>query len=154
MATITLERLHFEVPINAPVQKVYTTMLHPEQYRQWTAAFNPTSQYRGTWEKGSTMHFIGTGKEGKEEGMVSIVRENIPNQFLSLEHLGMLKEGEEITEGTEVEGWAGALENYTFREVGEKTVVAVDLDSHPHFIDYFNRTWPQALEKLKQICEF
>jgi uncharacterized protein YndB with AHSA1/START domain len=153
MATLQLERLHFEIPINAPVQRVYSTMLDQQQYQQWTAAFNPSSHYKGTWETSSTMHFVGIDKDGNEEGMVSVVRENIPNKFLSVEHLGMLKGGKEITTGPEVEGWAGALENYTFRGEGGKTVVLVDMDAHPEFTAYFRETWPKALALLKQLCE-
>jgi len=85
--------------------------------------------------------------------MVSKIRENIPNKFLSIEHLGTLKGEEEITSGPEVESWAGALENYTFKSNNGNTVVEVDMDSNQEFKSYFMDTWPKALKKLKAICE-
>ena len=148
-----MEKLHFEILINAPVEKVYSAMLDEEHYQEWTAEFNPTSHFKGSWEKGSKILFIGSDESGKEGGMVARIKENIPNQFVSIEHIGLVQNGEEITSGKEVEGWAGALENYTFNEKNGKTVVSVDVDSSQEFKDFFSETWPKALQKLKEICE-
>lgn len=148
-----LEVLRFEATINAPVEKVYNTMLAEKTYREWTAEFNPTSRYRGSWEKGTKILFIGTDKDGIEGGMVSRVKENIPNKFLSIEHIGLLQGGKEITTGKEVEGWAGSLENYTFIATKSGTLLMVELDSNNDFKSYFEETWPKALSKLKTICE-
>ena len=61
--------------------------------------------------------------------------------------------GQEITSGPDVDGWAGSHENYTFTEKNGKTVVAVDVDTNQEYKDYFSDTWPRALGKLKEICE-
>jgi uncharacterized protein YndB with AHSA1/START domain len=148
-----LELLRFEATINTPVEKVYTTMLAENTYREWTAEFNPTSRYRGSWEKGSKILFIGTDKDGIEGGMVSRIKENIPNKFLSVEHLGLLQGDKEITTGKEVEGWAGALENYTFTAANDSTRLVIEMDANNNFKSYFEETWPKALNKLKEICE-
>ena len=84
---------------------------------------------------------------------MSQIKENIPNDFVSIEHLGVLDGGEEITTGPAVEGWAGALENYRFNEQDGKTTVFVETDSNEQFKHYFEQTWPKALQKLKEICE-
>jgi uncharacterized protein YndB with AHSA1/START domain len=148
-----METLQFEIAINAPVEKVYSVMLDEKTYREWTAEFNPTSFYRGSWEKGAKILFIGCNSEGKEEGMVSRIKENIPNQFVSIEHLGILDGTNEITSGPVVDGWAGAMENYSFREDNGKTIVAIEMDANEQFKSYFEQTWPKALQKLKEICE-
>ncbi|WP_121356103.1 SRPBCC family protein [Flavisolibacter nicotianae] len=147
------ETLHFEISIDAPIATVYTTMLDERSYREWTAEFCPTSYFKGSWEKGSKILFIGVSEDGKQGGMVSRIRENIPNEFVSIEHLGILDGEEEITVGPAVDGWAGAQENYSFRKEGNRTVVSVDLDSNEQFKSYFEQTWPKALQKLKTICE-
>jgi uncharacterized protein YndB with AHSA1/START domain len=152
-ASPKLEVISFEISINAPAEKVFNLMLGDKTYREWTAEFNPSSYYKGSWDKGSKILFLGTDKEGKTGGMVSKVRENIPGKFISIEHLGVLKGDEEITSGAEVEGWAGALENYTFKTSNGNTVVEVDMDSNEDFKSYFEETWPKALSKLKAICE-
>jgi hypothetical protein len=99
------------------------------------------------------MLFVGTDENGEKGGMVSEIMENIPNQFISIRHYGLVKANEEITEGPEVEKWANGFENYTFEENNETTTVKVDLDTTEDFLDYMNETYPKALEKLKEICE-
>ena len=152
-ASPKLEVINFEISINAPAEKVFKTMLEDKSYREWTSVFNETSHYKGSWNKGSKILFVGSDKDGNMGGMVSKVRENIPGKFISIEHLGVLKGDEEITSGPEVESWAGALENYNFKTSNGNTVVEVDMDSNEDFKSYFEETWPKALNKLKAICE-
>jgi hypothetical protein len=122
-------------------------------YEQWTALFNPTSSYEGSWDKGSKMLFVGVDDKGEKGGMVSKIVENIPNQFVSIQHCGLLVGGKEITEGPEVEKWANGFENYTFEENNETTSITIDLDTTEDFVEYMNETYPAALNKLKEICE-
>jgi len=147
------ESLHFEVPVRAPVKKVFQAMLAERIYRNWTSVFNPASHFKGSWEKGSKILFLGCDPQGNLGGMVSRIRENIPNSFVSIEHLGIVQGNREITKGPEVDGWAGALENYTFKDHSGDTLLSVDLDARKDFISYFNDTWPRALNRLKDICE-
>lgn len=147
------EKLHFDIEIKADIDKVYDTMLDEEGYNKWTAEFNPTSRFKGSWHKGSKILFIGTNEDGKEEGMVSRIVENIPSKFVSIEHEGIYKDGREITSGDEVESWAGGLENYTFSKVDGKTILSVDIDSIEDFKQYFLDTYPRALNRLKELCE-
>jgi hypothetical protein len=152
-----MKKLNFNTTINAPVSKIYDCMLginNKSTYEQWTALLNPTSTYEGSWEKGSKILFIGEDEKGEKGGMVSRIVENITNQFVSIQHYGLLKGGEEITEGPEVEKWANGFENYTFEESNGIVIVNAALLNIPEeFIDYMNDTYPKALEKLKEICE-
>jgi uncharacterized protein YndB with AHSA1/START domain len=148
-----LEVLHFEISINTKADKVFSTMLDEEKYKEWTAEFNPTSHFSGSWKKGSKILFLGTDSAGNMGGMVSKVRENIAGRFLSIEHLGIVKDGKEILSGPEVDGLSGILENYTFTELNGTTLVEVDIDSNMEFKSYLSETWPRALNKLKFICE-
>jgi hypothetical protein len=151
-----MKKLQFNVSINAPAKKVYAVMLginNKSAYEQWTSLFNPTSTYEGSWDKGNKMLFVGVDEKGEKGGMVSRIVENIPNQFVSIQHYGLLKADKEITEGPEVEKWANGFENYTFEENNGITKVTVDLDTTEDFTDYMNQTYPKALDKLKEICE-
>ncbi len=156
-----MKKLQYKVNINAPVSKVYDFMLginSKATYEQWTALFNPTSSYEGSWDKGSKILFVGTDEKGEKGGMVSRIAENILNRFVSIQHYGLIKADQEITEGPEVEKWANGFENYTFEEISgpdgtQGTSVTVDLDTTEDFLDYMNQTYPKALDKLKEICE-
>ena len=151
-----MEKLQFKVNINAPVADVYDFMLgitSKSTYEQWTSLFNPTSSYEGSWDKGSKILFIGVDEKGEKGGMVSRIVENRPNQFVSIQHYGLLQGDKEITEGPDVEKWANGYENYSFEESNGTTTVIVDLDTTEDFVDYMNEKYPPALDKLKEICE-
>jgi hypothetical protein len=79
-----MQKLQFKKEINVSAQKVYEAMLglnDKSTYQYWTSAFNPTSTYEGSWEKGSKIHFVGTDENGKKGGMVSEIAENKPAEF-------------------------------------------------------------------------
>lgn len=147
------ENIQFEVSIHAPVGKVYRTMIDPKHYSEWTSEFSPTSRFEGSWNKGSKILFLGEDEEGNAGGMVGRIRENIPNKYISIEYNGILKDGQEVTEGPEVERWIGGLENYKFIDKGEYTIVAVDSDCTEEMKSFVLDAWPRALDKLKAICE-
>ena len=160
-----MKKLQFKVSINAPVTKVYDFMLgttSKSTYGEWTSLFNPTSTYEGRWDKGNKILFIGVDEKGEKGGMVSRIAENIPNRFVSIQHYGLYKADQEITEGPEVEQWANGFENYTFEEKDARpddpvgrgiTTVTVDLDITEDLLGYMNQTYPKALDKLKELCE-
>lgn len=147
------QMLQFEIEINKDPEVVYRTMTDREKYREWTSVFNASSYYKGSWNKGSKIFFVGINEEGKEEGMVSQIKENIPNRFISIEHMGILKDGVTRTCGPDIDDWQGALENYTFRPRAGRTVLTVDMDANKEWLNYLKEEWPKALYKLKEICE-
>ena len=151
-----MKKIRYKKDINAPAEKVYNIMLgidNIKTYEQWTAEFSPTSTYEGRWEKGSKLYFVGTDENGKKGGMVSEIAEIIPPRFVSIRHYGILDGESEITEGPQVEKWAGGLENYSFHEHNGVTSVTIEVDITEDFLDYFDTTWPKALNKLKELSE-
>ena len=152
----TMQKLQYTININAPVASVFDTMLgitNKADYEAWTAMFNPTSSYEGSWTKGSKMLFVGVDEQGQKGGLVSEIFDFIPNQFVSIRHYGLVQAGVEITEGPDVEKWANGFENYTFSELNGETIITVDLDTTEEFIDYMQENYPKALQKLKVMCE-
>lgn len=151
-----MEKLQFKQDINASAKKVYETMLGLKDkgtYAYWTAAFNPTSSFEGSWDKGSKIYFVGVDENGNKGGMVSEIEEHIPAEFVSIRHYGFLVGDKEVTTGEEVEKWAGGHENYTYQENNGITTVTVDMDSIVEYMDFFNSTYPAALDRLKELAE-
>ena len=149
-----MQKLHFKIDINAPIEKVWDTMLEDKTYRVWTAQFNEGSYYMGDWSKGSKILFLGPNPEtGKEGGMVSRIKDNRKHEFISIEHLGMVNDGVEDTTSEAVKPWAGSLENYSFKNLNGKTELLIEIDINDDFKDMFNDMWPKALQKLKEISE-
>jgi len=147
-------KIHKEIFINAPREKVWDTMLGDVTYRQWTAAFNPGSYYKGDWSEGSKILFLGPNPEGGAEGgMVSRIKENRPHEFVSIEHLGMVVNGVEDTESNMVKEWKGFLENYTFNEKDGGTQLVIDVDMAEEMAKTMEEMWDKALAVLKELAE-
>ncbi|HUQ85093.1 MAG TPA: hypothetical protein VM077_02110 [Candidatus Limnocylindrales bacterium] len=150
-----MAKLHFNIDINAPREKVWDTMLGDVTYREWTSVFNPGGSYfEGDWSEGSKMLFLGPDeKTGKVGGMVSRIEVNKKPEFMSIEHLGVINDGVEDTTSESVKSWAGAHENYTMTEKDGITTVEVDIDINDEMSKMFEDMWPPALQKLKEIAE-
>ena len=148
----TMDKLKFSIIINAPKAKVWDTMLNDVTYRIWTEAFMQGSYYIGDWSEGSKILFLAPGETGAS-GMVSRIKENRLHEYISIEHLGMVENGKEDTTSDAVKVWAGALENYSFKELNGKTELLVDVDSNEEYSEMFNGMWPKALQKLKELAE-
>jgi GTPase SAR1 family protein len=148
-----MDKLKFSIVINTQKEKVWDTMLEDRTYRIWTEEFTPGSYYIGSWDEGSKILFLGPANDGKLGGMVSRIKENKLHKFISIEHLGEVLDGVEDTTSDRVKIWAGALENYTFIDKGDKTELVVDLDINEEFKEMFEGMWPKALQKLKELCE-
>ena len=129
-------------------------MLGEETYREWTKAFNPGGYYKGDWNEGSKILFVGLDPEtGMEGGMVSRIKESRKPEFISIEHLGILNNGVEDTTSEEAKKWTPAFENYTFTEKDGGTQLDVDMDIVDEMKEEFDGMWPKALETLKEIAE-
>ncbi len=144
-----MERKHFQVTINAPKEKVWDVLWSNKTYEKWTSAFGEGSKVKTDWKKGSKAVFL----NAKNEGMVSTIADNKPNEFMSIKHLGAVKNGVEDYESPQTRQWAGALENYTLKTVNGKTELAIDMDVTDEYKDFFEKVWPQALSKVKELAE-
>lgn len=151
-----MKKTQFKIEINAPPSKVYDKMLgisDKDTYNQWVSAFNPSSRYEGSWEQGSNISFIGTDEEGKPGGMLCIVTKNIPNEYISIQTLGLIANGVEVTSGSEVAQWQNLEESYHFEELDGTTKLTVEVEIPDDYVEVFSSLWPKALEKLKSIIE-
>jgi uncharacterized protein YndB with AHSA1/START domain len=143
--------MNFKIEINAPRERVWEILFGEKTYSIWTAPFAEGSTAETDWQKGSKALF----HDGSGKGMISRIAENVPNEYMSIEHLGMFDNGKEDFESEEVKKWAGAKENYTLTDLGGKTALVIDMDmgDDKNMIAYFEKTWPQALDKVKELAE-
>jgi hypothetical protein len=148
-----LTTLHYSIHINAGRATVWTTMLEDRTYREWTRPFRDGSYYEGSWKKGSEIRFLAPTDDGGEAGMVSRIKENILHEFISIEHVGLIANGEVDTTSDEVKKWTPAYENYTFIENGMGTELRIDMQIEEEYVPMMNEMWPDALKVLKALCE-
>ena len=144
-----MEKHEFKTSINAPREKVWDILWGDDNYSKWTSVFAEGSRAETDWKEGSKVLFL----DGRGHGMVSTVAANKPNEFMSFKHLGTVKDGIEDLDSEQTREWAGAVENYTLKTVNGKTELIVDMDMTEEFKDYFLKTFPKALEKVKELAE-
>ena len=144
-----MEKQEFKISIDAPKEKVWNILWGKNTYPVWTSVFAEGSSVETDWKKGSRAVF----HDGQNNGMISSIAENIPNEYMSIKHLGTLKNGVEDMDSPETKEWGGALENYTLKNADGKTELVVDMDITEQYKDYFIKTWPRALDKVKELAE-
>lgn len=149
-----MTKLNFTIDINTPKQKVWEVMLADNTYREWTVAFHEGSYFEGSWDKGSKILFLAVD-DGKLSGMSSKIVENIPYEYISIEHVGEVIDGVEDTTSENAKKWAGSHENYIFSEANGVTTLKVEMDGagDKEMTEMFKQMWPSALDKLKELCE-
>jgi uncharacterized protein YndB with AHSA1/START domain len=153
-----MQKIQQSIFINAPREKVWDTMLGEDTYPIWTKAFNPASTdpingLRGDWSEGSKMLFIGTDADGNEGGMASRIAKNVPHEYLSIEHVAIIKNGVEDATSEEAQKWVPAFENYTFTEKNGGNELSIEQDMAEEYKEQFESMWSQALKDLKELAE-
>lgn len=145
-----MEQLKLSTQIDAPVATVWQVLWNDVSYREWTSVFSPGSHaVTDDWKEGSKVLFL----DPNGMGMVSMVHKKIPNEYMSFQHLGEVKNGVEDTNSEKVKAWAGAMENYILEELDGGTRLTIEMDIGKEFKDMFEKIWPQALGKIKELAE-
>lgn len=144
-----MEKQTFNTVIDASPEQVWKVLFGEKTYTEWTSVFAEGSTAQTDWNEGSRAVFL----DGNNQGMVAKIAKNIPNKFLSIQHLGIIKDGKEDLESDEVKKWAGCHENYTLNTINGKTELIIDMEVTEDYKDYFLKVWPLALNKVKDIAE-
>lgn len=140
-----MKKLIFTTTINASREKVWQALWDDANYRQWTAVFHPGSYAKSDWQEGSKIQFL--TPEG--DGMSSRIAKLIENEFISFEHLGEVKKGVEDFSA----GWSDIFENYSLKETNTGTLLEATIYTNNDYVNYFEKTFPQALAKVKELAE-
>lgn len=144
-----MKKLHFSIHILASCEQVWRTVIDDRSYRLWTRPFCEGSYFEGCWAVGERIRFLSPSGGG----MTAVIAEYRPHVFLSIKHLGYIRNGVEDTESEEVRSWAPAFENYTFVNVEGGTELRIEQDIADEYEKYMLETWPKALAALKALSE-
>lgn len=144
-----MKTLHFAKTIDAPRERVWQALIGKESYKNWTAPFMEGSYFEGSWNKGDKIRFL--GPDGG--GMTSVIADNRLHEFISIKHIGEVKNGKDDLDSESVRRWAPAFENYSLKDVAGGTEVTIDLDVTEDFEAQMKEQWPLALDKLKELSE-
>lgn len=144
-----MQKLSYTIFINAPASRVWEVLWHDDTYRQWTCVFQEGSYAVSDWNEESDVHFL----TPKGAGMFAKIEKMIPNKFMSIRHMGEIKDFIPQPVLVDAGDWGESYENYSLEEENNVTILTAELESREEHIQYFNDVFPEALKKVKEISE-
>lgn len=144
-----LTKISFSTTIKATKQKVWNILWDDESYKAWTAAFAEGSCAVTDWKEGSKILFL----DAKGDGMYCTIAKKIQDEFMSFKYDGELKNHVELPVNEKNSDWVNGFENYTLKETNGITTLTVEMTVTDGMADYFNKTFPVALENVKKLAE-
>ena len=144
-----LKKINFSTTIKASKSKVWNALWDNENYKTWTAAFAEGSHAVTDWQEGSKVLFL----DAKGDGMYCSIAKKVENEFISFKYNGEVKNNVELPLDEKNSDWVNGFENYTLKEAAGITTLEVEMTITGGMLDYFNKTFPAALENVKKIAE-
>lgn len=145
-----MKTLEYTVHVQSTPERLWASLWESDNYQKWTSVFTEGSHYKtDAFAEGSKIHLL----TPSGEGMYSILDKIIENKFLAFRHLGEMKNFEEQPVDEAVQGWTNAIESYEIFEKEGGVELVVKVDTMEEYVDHMNNSFPQALQKLKQLAE-
>ncbi|WP_264552242.1 SRPBCC domain-containing protein [Flavobacterium sp. N2038] len=144
-----METLEFTIKIKAPAEKVWNVLWDDETYKKWTSVFCEGSHTITDWNEGDKIHFMSPNGEG----MYSVIETKTPNEYMAFKHIGEIKDFKELPLNEETKNWTGAMETYRLIPEEEFTSLIAQIDVVEKYLDYYKETFPNGLEKVKELSE-
>ncbi len=145
-----MEKLKYQIEIDAPAEKVWDILWNEKTYSQWTYYFSPDSNMVTDWEVGGKTYFTDSSKKN---GIVSTIERIEEPKHLVFKHLGEMVGGVEDVDSEKVKAWNGSLEAYYLEETNGKTTLTVEVDSNDEFKEMFDNGFKKGLEVIKNLSE-
>lgn len=145
-----MEKLKYQIDIDASAEKVWDILWNEKTYSQWTYYFSPDSNLVTDWQVGGKTYFTDSSKKN---GMVSTIERIEEPKHLIFKHLGEMVNGVEDVDSEKVKAWNGSLEAYYLEENNGKTTLKVEVDSNDEFKEMFDNGFKKGLEVIKNLSE-
>ncbi len=144
-----MKTLVFEAFINAGKNRIWNTLWHETTYSVWTSVFGEGSRAISDWQLGSSVKFI--AKNG--DGIYSQISDLVEEEKIIFSHQGLIKDHVDQLPNEESMLWSGAQEKYFIIPQNEGFLLKVEMDTIEEYEDYFQKHFPLALEKVKELAE-
>lgn len=145
----SLRQLHFSTSVNTSPEKLWTVLWSENTYSIWTAAFSEGSYVVSEWKEGGSIRFLSPLGDGLYSKILTIKE----NEEMTFQHIGAIKNFEELEIDDETRKWSGSLEKYILKRDEDFTILEIFIDVTEEFEDYFNGSFPKALARIKSLAE-
>jgi uncharacterized protein YndB with AHSA1/START domain len=142
-----MKELQFSIKINAPKEKVWSTLWDDTTFRDWANIIDEGTYIKGVLKEGNEIQFISSVNG---YGVTSLVEKLVPNEFILFKHMADTKEsGAQERE----KDWTGGTESHSLTEVDGVTTLTVEFDVPTEMEEIFTDRFPKALERIKALAE-
>lgn len=66
-----MKKLKFNSDINASAEKVYSTMIDENYFKEWISAFGSNFYFEGSWNKGEKIVYLSPDENGVLQGVIT-----------------------------------------------------------------------------------
>jgi hypothetical protein len=146
MNRITIKK---SVDIHAAKANVWDVLINDKFTRIWYAEFSDGAHAQTDWQVGSKTLFI----DNTNNGLIGKVIANKPNELISIEFSGEVRNGIEDYDGESAQAIKGGLESYRLSEKNGITHLQIEADLTEDFATLMSVAWENALQKIKSLSE-
>jgi hypothetical protein len=137
------------IHIDAPKEKVWDVLLGTETFPLWASAFSPGTHVTTDWQEGGHALFL----DASGTGIVSRIASHVPNDHITMEHMGIVVGGKEDYDSKDALEWRGLMESYFVTETDGITTLIVESDTIDAYFDMSDAQWDEAILLIKQLAE-
>ncbi len=142
-----MKELEFSIEINAPKEKVWTTLWEDATFRDWASIIDEGTFMKGEMKQGNMIEFI-SAVNGY--GVTDLIEKLNPTEFVLFRHSADTKESGQQQREKE---WTGGRESYSLTEHEGATTLVVKTDVPQEQEETLNARFPKALERIKVLAE-
>ncbi len=142
-----MRMMQFQIKINAPKEKVWSTLWEDNTFRDWANIIDEGMYIKGLMNEGEIIEFI-SAVNGY--GVTSFIEKLIPNEYVLFFHNADTKEsGTQLRE----DEWTGGTESYCLDEKDGITTLVIKIEVPLELEEIFSDRLPRALQHIKALAE-
>lgn len=142
-----MNKISFKIEVNAHKELIWNVLWQDETLREWAGIIDPGTYMVGELKEGGEVQWI-SAENGY--GVTSLVEKVIPNELVVFRHQADTKNAGANTRDKQ---WTGGTERYKLVEKQGITTLVTEFDVPDELKEYFNKVYPQALRKIKDLSE-
>ena len=144
-----MERLLFNIHINAPRRSVGSVLWDGPSVARWTESIRPGVRVVSDRQIGSRVHFL----SGEKDGIYAIIDRKEEPAYMGFTHFGAVVDGHELPVDEDQCEWSGAREAYALVDNLGGTDLLVMLDIDDVEVSDFTQLVRSSLRIVKVLAE-
>jgi uncharacterized protein YndB with AHSA1/START domain len=140
---------NYSITIDASPERVWHALWNKFEYPKWVSAFNAGAYFNTDWKEGSMIQFL----DPNGAGIYAKILSNKPLAEMTFEHQAEVKDFQNQAIVPGENSWYGSIEKYVLTTENNMCLLNVTIDVMDEYADYFDETFPKALQNIKTQSE-